>query len=77
MTATPANEVRFAALRHRNFTLLWAGLLVSNVGTWMQNVALGWLCCIRPTRRCGWACGAVRRADDRLSAVGRRRVRFG
>ena len=43
MTVTPANEVRFAALRHRNFTLLWAGLFVSNVGTWMQNVALGWL----------------------------------
>ena len=43
MTAVPANEVRFAALRHRNFTLLWSGLLVSNVGTWMQNVAESWL----------------------------------
>ncbi len=43
MTVVPANEVRFAALRHRNFTLLWSGLLVSNVGTWMQNVAQGWL----------------------------------
>ena len=43
MTVAPANEVRFAALRHRNFTLLWSGLLVSNVGTWMQNVAQGWL----------------------------------
>jgi MFS family permease len=43
MTVTSANEVRFAALRHRNFTLLWSGLLVSNVGTWMQNVAQGWL----------------------------------
>ena len=43
MTVLPANEVRFAALRHRNFTLLWSGLLVSNVGTWMQNVAQGWL----------------------------------
>jgi MFS family permease len=43
MTAAPANEVRFAALRHRNFTLLWSGLIVSNVGTWMQNVAQGWL----------------------------------
>ncbi|HTP07512.1 MAG TPA: MFS transporter [Anaerolineae bacterium] len=43
MAVATANEVRFAALRHRNFTLLWAGLLVSNVGTWMQNVAQGWL----------------------------------
>ncbi len=34
---------RFAALQHRNFTLLWGGLIVSNVGTWMQNVAQGWL----------------------------------
>lgn len=39
--ATPAP--RFAALQHRNFVLLWAGLIVSNTGTWMQNVAQGWL----------------------------------
>ena len=35
--------MRYPALRHRNFTLLWVGLLVSNVGTWMQNVAQSWL----------------------------------
>ena len=34
---------RFAALQHKNFKLLWAGLIVSNTGTWMQNVAQGWL----------------------------------
>jgi MFS family permease len=34
---------RFAALRSRNFTLLFTGLIVSNTGTWMQNVASGWL----------------------------------
>lgn len=34
---------RYAALRYRNFRLLWAGLIVSNMGTWMQNVANGWL----------------------------------
>lgn len=40
----PTPEVgRFAALRYRNFTALWSGLLVSNAGTWMQNVAMGWL----------------------------------
>ncbi len=30
-----------AALRHRAFRLVWAGSLASNIGTWMQNVALG------------------------------------
>lgn len=33
----------FAALRHRNFRLFFAGQLVSLVGTWMQNTAQGWL----------------------------------
>lgn len=28
-------------LRHRNFALLWSASLVSNVGTWMQTVAVG------------------------------------
>src|SRR5512135_1795391 len=43
MDATETYHQRYAALRYRNFTLLWAGLIVSNVGTWMQNVANGWL----------------------------------
>lgn len=34
---------RYAALQYRNFTLIWTGLIVSNMGTWMQNVANGWL----------------------------------
>jgi MFS family permease len=29
--------------RNRNFTLLWAGVITSNVGSWMQIVAQGWL----------------------------------
>ncbi|RKG89990.1 MFS transporter [Corallococcus sp. CA049B] len=29
------------ALTHRDFTLLWLGTLVSNIGTWMESVALG------------------------------------
>ncbi|MDQ7843892.1 MAG: MFS transporter [Armatimonadota bacterium] len=33
----------FSPLRHRNFRLLWTGLLVSNTGSWMQFVALGYL----------------------------------
>ncbi|MGZ4675482.1 MAG: MFS transporter [Acidimicrobiia bacterium] len=30
-----------AALRHRNFRLVWGGTFLSNIGTWMQNVILG------------------------------------
>src|SRR2546430_1243636 len=36
-------SVMFRALRHRNFRLFWSGALLSNVGTWMQVVAQGWL----------------------------------
>lgn len=31
------------ALRNDDYRLFWSGCLVSNIGTWMQNVALGWL----------------------------------
>ncbi len=43
--AAPAGSKpkRFAALAHRNYRLLWTGLIVSNVGTWMQMVSQGWL----------------------------------
>jgi MFS family permease len=30
-----------AALRHRDFRLVWGGTFLSNIGTWMQNVLLG------------------------------------
>ncbi len=33
----------FAALRHRNFRLFFAGQLVSLIGSWMQSTAQGWL----------------------------------
>jgi MFS family permease len=32
----------FTALRYRDFRLLWAGLMISNVGTWMQFTAMGY-----------------------------------
>jgi MFS family permease len=32
-----------SALRHPNFRLFWSGNFLSNIGTWMQNVAQGWL----------------------------------
>jgi MFS family permease len=42
----PVARRRFRPLRplaHRNFAMFWGGALVSNVGTWLQNVALSWL----------------------------------
>ena len=33
----------FRALRNANFRLFWSGNFLSNIGTWMQNVAQGWL----------------------------------
>ncbi len=31
------------ALSHRNFRIFWFGAFLSNIGTWMQAVAQGWL----------------------------------
>ncbi len=39
----PARGFRFGALAHRNFRLFFLGQGVSLVGTWMQNIAQGWL----------------------------------
>jgi MFS family permease len=36
-------ESRLGVLRNRNFTVLWAGVIVSNGGSWMQIVAQGYL----------------------------------
>lgn len=33
----------FRSLHHRDFALFWSGNFLSNIGTWMQNLALGWL----------------------------------
>jgi MFS family permease len=33
----------FVAMRHRNFQLYFAGQLISNIGTWMQIIAQGWV----------------------------------
>src|ERR1700691_88999 len=46
------------ALRHRDFRLLWVGLFVSAVGTWMQIVAQA-LLVLRLTRGSALALGAV------------------
>lgn len=33
----------FAALRHKSFRYYWIGMIISTIGTWMQNVAQPWL----------------------------------
>ncbi len=50
-----APGARFAALRSRNFRLLWIGLLISNAGTWMASTAEGWLVTeLQPERSAFW-----------------------
>jgi hypothetical protein len=41
--AAPRPTSSFRALRHRNYQLFWFGSFFSNIGTWMQAVAQGWL----------------------------------
>ncbi|MBC5806669.1 MAG: MFS transporter [Candidatus Eremiobacteraeota bacterium] len=41
--STPIISRRFGALAYKEFRLLWAGLLVSNTGSWMATLAQGWL----------------------------------
>jgi len=50
----------FVALRHRNFRLIWIGLLVSFVGSTMQSAALLWhvSLLVSPEKK-GLALGAV------------------
>ena len=42
MTITQTSPPRFAALRHRDFRLLWTGMLVSTIGSQMQLTAVNW-----------------------------------
>jgi MFS family permease len=39
---TPRSST-FAALKHRNYRLLWVGNFISNSGDWIDQVALNWL----------------------------------
>lgn len=45
--AAPQGTLRrfrtFDSFRHRDFALFFSGALLSNVGSWMQTTALGWL----------------------------------
>ena len=41
--ADPGRSSALSALVYRDFRLFWIGLVVSNIGTWMQQFGLGWL----------------------------------
>jgi len=41
--ALHAIEATIAPLRNPQYAALWTGSLLSNIGTWAQNVATGWL----------------------------------
>jgi MFS family permease len=43
-----------APFRHRDFALFWTGAFVSNVGTWMETVALGYYVADQ-TRQAAWS----------------------
>jgi MFS family permease len=49
----PTRWIAFRPLRHRNFALVWTAALISNVGTWMETVAVGDLVADR-TGQAGW-----------------------
>lgn len=41
--AVASTSAAWSPFRHKMFTVLWIGTVVSNIGTWMQNAAAGWL----------------------------------
>jgi MFS family permease len=51
--APPRRWVALAPLRHRNYAIVWAAGMISNVGTWMETVAVGDLVADR-TGEAGW-----------------------
>ena len=38
-----AGASSWAPFRHPVFAVLWTATVISNIGTWMQNAAAGWL----------------------------------
>src|SRR4029434_9103924 len=43
MSLSQDNGPLFGVLRNRGFRLLWCANLLSGIGVWVQNLALGWL----------------------------------
>lgn len=51
--ARPGLREAGAAFRHRNFTVFWTGALLSNTGSWMQNITVPYVV-YELTRSAGW-----------------------
>jgi MFS family permease len=49
----PTRVSPFRPLRHRDFAIVWAGAFVSNIGTWMETVAVG-VYVTQTTGQSGW-----------------------
>ncbi|HLH72969.1 MAG TPA: MFS transporter, partial [Chloroflexota bacterium] len=47
----------FGALRGRDFRLFWTGAFISNIGSWIQSIALSWL--VYQVSNSAFALGAV------------------
>jgi len=43
MTASASSPGPFTPFRHAAFAVLWTATVLSNIGTWMHDVAAGWL----------------------------------
>ncbi len=69
MTAAGRERRGIAPFRYRGYTILWTGALVSNIGTWMETVALSYYVA-DTTGKATWAADRRRR---RLRALGRAR----
>jgi MFS family permease len=52
--APPTRFSSFRPLRNRQFALVWSAALVSNIGSWMQTIAVGVLV-TELTHKAGWA----------------------
>jgi MFS family permease len=56
VASRPSGSARvspFRPLRHRGFAIIWAGAFVSNIGTWMETVAVG-VYVTQTTGQSGW-----------------------
>ncbi|MCS6802759.1 MAG: MFS transporter [Chloroflexota bacterium] len=42
-SASTPRRTGFSALRHRNYRLLWSGMLATSTTMWMEQLAYGWL----------------------------------
>lgn len=47
MIARGRISLMFRSLRTRDFALFWTGNFLSNIGTWMQTIALGWVILVK------------------------------